>query len=959
MWASLYACRGEHVEQNGLTVITQIKQDRMGDVTTRLAGLERRLKQILQNMGTVHYAAFLAVREASGRFSELILETTYDGEEGAHLDALMEYAGDELDQLYDLCDNYPGDAKLKNPKVREYLKKNSHPSSAFYAAFPGRSVADINNAITVYQEAKCYIQQEQTKPFEFSDSEGHVHRVRSGFDDLTTDQIVTKLVYHFRSGGGASLPMLRSMTNRTLYIQFAISMAALSFLLLLFVLAAPLLCRAFQCSHRLKMAMYVPAVSLVLVPIALLLITRLYEIREKRESRSRSDPTAHSLTEAQYLKFDLGRQNHLCTYSIVKPSRFRRFMVKTALFVGGIAARRVFIFGKLGAMATIHFARWILLDGKDKADMRVLFLSNFDGSWASYLGDFSELVGYGINAIWANVLGFPPTRFLFWGGAYNIEPYEQEVRKHFHPADFFYRAYGEHSVRNIQRYLEFRDDLAKAIAAAEEAEKRVKHISEEIDRSDIQGIVASGYGHLNHARFVFLRVLDSDDASSHARSWLRSITGKVTTAEHDGGKKHCTSLNIAFTWDGLRKLGLPSSLINESTESSLYGFAHEFVGGMNRREAAEILGDKGISAPDQWQFGGTGRQTKEIHILVLLYAKTSDALISLFNQTCDTHALKDYALEVVLEQDSVRGPDDTTEPFGFRDGVSQPHVIGLAYKPTWRIEEMIRTGEFVLGYVNEYGLRTRLPSVMPGDDPHGMLFKHPDDPEGHRAFGMNGTYLVFRKLSQDVDQFWTFVGNNSNNDEERELFAARLMGRWRSGAPLVLAPDHDIPALGRDDHINNSFSYTSADPDGRACPIGSHIRRANPRDSLPFPPSRALQLSKRHRIIRRGRKYCELDERSTQGGRTIKDKGIYFIALNGDLLRQFEFIQQNWMNNPTFQDLDNDSDPIVGGNAGAREFTIQSRPVGEHVCGLPRFVTVKGGGYFFLPGMRALKFLAS
>ncbi|MGH7948252.1 MAG: Dyp-type peroxidase, partial [Candidatus Binataceae bacterium] len=154
------------------------------------------------------------------------------------------------------------------------------------------------------------------------------------------------------------------------------------------------------------------------------------------------------------------------------------------------------------------------------------------------------------------------------------------------------------------------------------------------------------------------------------------------------------------------------------------------------------------------------------------------------------------------------------------------------------------------------------------------------------------------------------------------------------------------------------FLYTPTDAEGLACPIGSHIRRANPRDSLPLSPSKSLGLSSHHRIIRRGRKYCEPGEGSTNDN-PKSNKGLYFVAINADLRRQFEFIQQTWINNPTFHGLDDDKDPIVGDNDGRGEFTIQAKPVDKRICGLRRFVTVRGGGYFFLPGIKALKFLAN
>jgi len=196
--------------------------------------------------------------------------------------------------------------------------------------------------------------------------------------------------------------------------------------------------------------------------------------------------------------------------------------------------------------------------------------------------------------------------------------------------------------------------------------------------------------------------------------------------------------------------------------------------------------------------------------------------------------------------------------------------------------------------------------------------------------------------------------DGSKNRERATWLAAKCFGRWPSGAPLVLAPDRDAPGLGADDRRNNDFTFAATDPDGLACPIGSHVRRANPRDTLHDDPSRSLRVVNRHRIIRRGRPY---EESAGNGG--SPRRGLVFIAINVDLQRQFEFIQQTWINSPKFTSLYEDKDPIAGDNDGRGIFSIQQRPARRRIAGLPRFVTVRGGAYFFLPGVRALRALAA
>jgi Dyp-type peroxidase family len=473
-----------------------------------------------------------------------------------------------------------------------------------------------------------------------------------------------------------------------------------------------------------------------------------------------------------------------------------------------------------------------------------------------------------------------------------------------------------------------------------------------VERDDIQGIVASGYKHLDHARFVFLKIVDS----KAAKNWLSKIVDQITTAKHPGDIKCNSCLNLAVSWQGLDELGV-SKLIQD--------FPYEFVKGMNRDQASLILGDLGDSSPPNWDYGAN--PAEPLHVLVLLYGKTFVDLRSSYQQICGLSWLNN-GLQIVSEQDAFRRADDSTEPFGFRDGISQPPVLGLDGRRQ-QSEQAINTGEFVLGYENELRSFTRIPSVDNWEDPSGYLPSHPQHPDRRRGFGVNGTYLVFRKLIQKVDDFWAYIDKMSNTDNfrayikrtsmdpnnqvhARELLAAKMIGRWRGGSPLVMAPK----APGAEPR--NDFLFMTTDPDGEACPLGSHIRRANPRDSLDMPPSRSILMSRRHRIIRRARKFSELAKDSPTNNSKL-DQGIYFIALNADLRRQFEFIQQLWINDPSFNGLDNDRDPIAGNNDGKGEFTIQAKPISYHFHGLERFVVTKGGGYFFVPGIRAVRFLAN
>jgi Dyp-type peroxidase family len=219
---------------------------------------------------------------------------------------------------------------------------------------------------------------------------------------------------------------------------------------------------------------------------------------------------------------------------------------------------------------------------------------------------------------------------------------------------------------------------------------------------------------------------------------------------------------------------------------------------------------------------------------------------------------------------------------------------------------------------------------------------------------------VFRQLAQDVAKFWNFLDHETldrhgrSDPWARDRLGAKFVGRWRSGAPLVLSPKCDDRDLGSE----NNFTYFEKDVQGTRCPIGSHIRRSNPRDSLGPETTTALTSANRHRILRRGRSYGpHIENPLVDDG--VK-RGLHFICLNSDIERQFEFVQQTWINSRVFGGLEGEVDPLIGNlPKGDCIFTVQGEPLRTRVHGLSRFVTVKGGAYFFLPSIKALRYLAS
>ena len=446
-----------------------------------------------------------------------------------------------------------------------------------------------------------------------------------------------------------------------------------------------------------------------------------------------------------------------------------------------------------------------------------------------------------------------------------------------------------------------------------------------VELDDLQALLRSALRSLPHARYALYHL----PVGADGRRFLAGLVDDVTSA---ADRDAPAATQVALTATGLAALGVPSVITD--------GFSDEFLAGMNHR--SRFLGD----TPEDWQWGRGDQDS--VDLLVITYAATA-ALLAAAGHTLD--ALATDTGVVLLEAREAHGSSEV-EPFGFRDGISQPYVPELASSADDTSARPVALGEFVLGHPNAYGLLTQRPVLPRHLDPEGRLPVLPAGvdrgyPDGGADLGRNGTYLVLRTLAQDVDAFDAYVTTTAAElGLEPELLAAKLVGRWRGGASLVQSPDADRAELA----TANDFGYHHDDVRGLRCPLGAHVRRANPRDSLdPRPGSDASQaVTDRHRLLRRGRVVADDGQ-----------QGLQFVALNANLGRQFEFVQHSWLNDPKFAGLSADLDPLVTPRTPDGVFTIPDQPFRTRVSGLPEFVTTLGGAYFFLPGRRALRYLAA
>jgi len=414
---------------------------------------------------------------------------------------------------------------------------------------------------------------------------------------------------------------------------------------------------------------------------------------------------------------------------------------------------------------------------------------------------------------------------------------------------------------------------------------------------------------------ILLRV---DDAEA-GRAFLRRLAPHVDSAENWWSAKNAW-LSVAITYAGLKALGVP--------ESSLETFPEAFRVGMVAR--ARQLRDDGVNDPKKWQkpFG-----TGEINIGLSAFSDSEEKWHRVLAMAREQY--QGFSGVSVLEVLDFGAQPGDRNSLGYKDGIDQPAVEGSGVDPLPGQGPPIKAGEFILGYPGEAGVLLPMPQ-----------------PE---ILGRNGTYVGFRKYQSRVGAFNRFLQANGNTEAERELLAAKLVGRWRSGAPLTLAPNTDNPALGEDPQRNNNFDYAS-DPRGRQVPLGSHIRRMNPRDTQ---LARLTDVNI-HRLIRRGTTYGPAyDANAVSHEDDEVPRGAIFLFISAKAMDTIEFLQQEWINDGDFIGVGGERDPIIGRQDEGATFTIPKEPVRQRIHGIETFNVLRGGEYFFMPSIGALNWLAN
>jgi deferrochelatase/peroxidase EfeB len=929
-----------------------------------------------------HFASMHAVRSQDGVHAWLILEFSADGSDDEALVRVLEAIGDRLRTIFTLASDWSDGGDFK-----QYLVKHKVVPGCGWFSHPGVVFAGTSG-LTVGR-----IRREARLAAVVTDLVGTLPAAMSGLDRVAAVRKAVAADADLASAlkvADADTPYVEP----TLISQIGILLNSFIWTYLwpagsLIVVASLCgACRWAQETTRLRWAIlwfivgipswfvFAMVVFLIIFAVAAGLTYR--SLRSQEENDWVDERTVDKKTVAgMFVRENSCAQNHMISVTRRKPGVVRWFTSRLIFWAVGEFAAKIFQPGFLSDIGTIHFARWVTVPGSRD----VLFFSNYDASWESYLEDFITRAHAGLTGVWSNSIGFPKSENLVQGGATDGERFKRYARRSMVATRFWYSAYPKLALSGIRTNSEIRRGLS-GVMTEDDAQSwlalfgSASRPQSNLVSNEIQSLI---FGGLKFMPFGICLLFRLPDDIGQAKTWLQAVYPHI--AFNDGRRLDAQAVvTLALGASGLKRLGLAGE--------GLRTFPFAYLEGMTPDYRARILGDR----PDRegmWEWDDT-----RYDAVLLAYGRTQNAVDALAGElqrhasASGMNAWHQIPLKPVPKPD-----DEKTEPFGFRDGISQPVIRGT-YKALRNPDSihLVEPGEFILGYPDNRGNMPpgpTLPAIADPDNRLPLVGAGEDfdrtQVDNVRDLGMNGSFLVIRQLEQNVKAFDDYCEQEAAHFVHRlpppynitsGFIAAKLVGRWRDGSSLVRHPYEPqkaekfkiketarpqaktafaapVAAAAPEASIgaDNDFLYGVEDPEGIRCPFGGHIRRANPRDSLDPGSTEQVEISNRHRIIRVGRIYANESERNP---------GLLFMCLNGDIERQFEFVQQTWLLRATFQGLVCEKDPILGdAEKGVCSYTIPSRYGPIQLAPLPAFVKTLGGGYFFIPGKRLIDYLAA
>ncbi len=992
--------------QSMMTIAVPLDAGQAPEVAARLRDdlgnpAKGEISNALENTGVIHTASMTVVELMSGeeRKPTLLIELNGDGTTESILNAVEQWASDALAPVLRLA-GMPAGAGLSNWLASRVVDLKTRPWGMMGLNFNGVgefSVRQIEEESRLYALARDIIEHTEPDPRENGNYAQQTlglvraylrqdHRLFSEADSLEKagDADSAARMRDWLRRGEELGHLLFRPAGRKVLLAGKHDRSALDALKALIGI-------------RNAWKFYLPAlivlvILLIRIDFGLLLIAllaigllvggavALFLYNEARDEVDESNPDYDALRAIESSENDPRyRQNHITAVNELKKGWLRKLTLAGGFYAIALEVRYWFRPGYVVDIGTIRHAKWFRLAGTDN----LVFQANYDGSWESYLEDFSNKAYQGQNAVWSNCVGYPRTKGLMQKGAYDGDRFKIWVRGKQVETQFWYCRFGELTNDNIRINALVRDGLARSRTNSGARAwlsyfGSMPHPVTAIETNEVQSFLFHGFKELDWSSCLALHFSDDPADRSALKTFVSKLIGRPQDGSADyreplvafGDVKHPDrACSFALSHSGLAKLGVPGL----EGHQGLASFPQAYLSGMGRR--GRILGDNGRNGnvnwlwADSWDDGAGDRIVTDAVLFVMGRTRKQHEML-----LRNVEALLGEAIDVVhrvdcafVRKNKTGRPDKTIEHFGFRDGISQPVMRGTQRHARGACDaNTVNPGEFILGYQDNKELFAPSPHLLEYNDPAQELplpadmlperfADFSDRRSDKRDLGRNGSFLVIRELQQDVEGFWENARVKAEKvaeerpdlggDIDADWIAAKIIGRWKSGAPLVREPKRsDV------DSDENDFLYGRDDAQGLRCPHGSHIRRSNPRESFNPGSQASLDIANRHRILRRGRPYIR-----DEGGED-EEKGLLFCCFNANIERQFEFVQQSWVNAPTFHGLRREPDPLMD-PVGKGSFTIPTSNGPVQLNDMQTYVTMKGGGYFFMPGRATLRYL--